>query len=99
MKKKFDRSDLRLLVLATFRYSLGRRTYMPDFIVDFIIKNKELLNKGDWNLFIQEIKESLSLGDSCDIGTWDKLIDFSKEMLSAKQKNHNYEKEHHRNMF
>ena len=74
-----NNKDLRLLMFATFRYSLGRRTYMPDFIVDLIIKNHKIFNKEDWKQFIEDINEVKDLGDKCDIETWNKLMEFSKK--------------------
>lgn len=83
-KTIIDNSDLRLLMLATFRYSLGRRTYMPSFIVDLIIKNSKIFNKQNWRQFIEEINEIENLGDSCDIQTWNKLNCFCETRLKNK---------------
>lgn len=77
MKKR----DLRLLMFATFRYSLGRRTYMPSFIVDLIIRNHKIFNERDWKQFIEEIDEEDDLGDSCDFQKWNEFTDFCKNKL------------------
>lgn len=74
-----NKQDLRILMLAAFRYSLGRRTYMPSYIVDLIIKNQKIFNDHDWKQFIEEItsaKKFDNLGDGCDIQTWDNFINF-----------------------
>ena len=77
-------SDLRLLMIATFRYSLGRRTYMPSFITDLIIKNKKIFNEKDWKEFINETNDTNDLGDPCDIQTWNKLLHFCQNKLANK---------------
>ena len=75
-------ADLKLLMIATFRYSLGRRTYMPGFITEFIINNHNIFHKEDWKRFIQEIEDNCNLGDSCDIQTWNNFTDFCKGKLN-----------------
>lgn len=82
---KISDADLRLLMFATFRYSLGRRTYIPSFITDLIIENYELFNEHDWIKFIDEINDEKCLGDPCDIQTWNKFYDFCKERLRVKK--------------
>lgn len=76
-----NKEDSRLLILAAFRYSLGRRTYMPSFIVEQIIKNHKIFNKHNWKQFIEEINETDDLGDDCDIQTWRKLEKFCRERI------------------
>jgi len=77
-------SDFKSLMLATFRYSLGRRTYMPSFIVDLIIKNAKRFHKLNWKQFLGEINEVDDLGDSYDIQTWNTLIYFCEKKLKNK---------------
>ena len=79
-----DKGDLKLIMICAFRYSLGRRTYMPSTIVDLIINNSDLFNEYDWKRFIKETKEEKYLGDNCDIQTWNKLIEFSEKQMKNK---------------
>jgi len=74
-------ADLKLLMLATFRYSLGRRTYMPGFITEIIINNQKTFHEADWKRFIEEINDKDNLGDSCNIQTWNNFTDFCKDKL------------------
>lgn len=76
-----NREDLRLFMFATFRYSLGRRTYIPSFIVDLIIKNHEMFNEWDWKRLIEEINDEDDLGDSCDVQKWNEFSDFCKNKI------------------
>ncbi len=75
--------DLKLLMIATFRYSLGRRTYVPSFIVDLIMKNHEMFNESDWKRFVKEVNEESDLGDSIDMMTWNKLIHFCEDKIAG----------------
>ncbi|MFW6283458.1 MAG: hypothetical protein ACOC1P_05400 [Minisyncoccales bacterium] len=90
MKKEIfniNKKDLRLVLFCAFRYSLGRRTYMPWTITELIKKNSHLFNSGDWTQFIEEIKEHeriSSLGDDCDIKKWENFIKFCKEQNNEK---------------
>ncbi|MFW5847097.1 MAG: hypothetical protein ACOCUU_02985 [Nanoarchaeota archaeon] len=88
-KKLFDidKSDLRLIMMCAFRYSLGRMTYMPWTITELIKKNSFLFNSRDWKQFIKEIKEHekfSNLGMDCDIKTWENFVKFCKEQNNEK---------------
>ncbi|MBU0959330.1 MAG: hypothetical protein KKB31_05285 [Nanoarchaeota archaeon] len=87
LKEGMNRSDLRLVMICAFRYSLGRRSYMPSSIVDLIIGNPEVFNNNDWDRFIEEIGDEDNLGNSCDVQTWNKLIEFSKKQLKKEVQN------------
>jgi len=81
---KIKRNDLRLLMLAGFRYSLGRRTYMPDTLTKLIKNNSKIFNKQDWKQFIRDIefqKDLKNLGDECDIETWNSFKEFCKNKI------------------
>jgi len=78
------RNDLRLLMIAAFRYSIGRRTYMLPFIAELIINNENIFNEEDWKRFIKEVDEEENLGDFCDVQTWNKLVSFSENKLKNK---------------
>ena len=70
-------------MIAAFRYSLGRKTYMPHFIVDCIINNQSIFNKTDWERFIGEINDAGDLGDTCDIQSWNNLIHFCESKIKT----------------
>lgn len=85
MKVLIDNQDLDLFFVATFRYALGRRTYMVFTIADFIKTNIALVPKNIINLMIREITEAeqnhndglyKALGDDCDVKTWLSLREF-----------------------
>jgi hypothetical protein len=81
------RNDLRLLIIAAFRYSLGRRTFMPSIVTELIINNYKLFNDQDWKNFIEDInyqKNLHDLGDNCDIETWNNFEVFCKKRIGVK---------------
>lgn len=55
-------------------YSMGRRTYAPSLVIDWIKRNWELLNNGDKNNIRRDtfefIRSPRLKGDACDYETW-----------------------------
>ena len=66
----------RLIAIAAFRYALGRMTYMPSHVVDWLIANRAQLSAADRELMLREIDEAADLqrlGMDCDVATWSRL--------------------------
>ena len=84
---KINDKDLELILNGCFRYSLGRRTYMPSFTVDMIKEHKKVFNQWDWERFIIEINDYKrmygDLGSDCDEQTWNELKNFAELQISA----------------
>lgn len=78
---KMDNKDLRLTILGCFRYSLGRRTYMPSHTVKMIKNCQEVFESNDWRCFIREINDCHNLGGECDKETWGKLKKFAEDKI------------------
>lgn len=71
-----------LMVTASHRYCLGRRTYIVSACVSWLIQNWDLFQKNTRNLIVKETKEALDngwAGDSCDIDMWNKIVGLSIE--------------------
>ena len=69
--------DDRLILIAAFRYALGRRTYMPGVVAAEIWHQWLNLTSSDQRLIQGEIKEAKErgyCGDACDVATWDKIL-------------------------
>lgn len=65
--------DLRIFIIAAFRYALGRSTYVVPTIASIIYKNRESLDDNTINLIIQEIEEAEDrngLGMEIDATEW-----------------------------
>lgn len=83
-KKKIDTvpvsDDLRMILICAVRYSLGRRTYMPGLVTEWIMENmKGKLPRGTIEVLRRDIREQRemgerggyeALGDDCDVRTW-----------------------------
>ena len=89
MKVLIDDQDLDLVFVASFRYALGRRTYIVYSIANFIKTNIALVPKNIIELMIREITEAeekhneglyKALGDDCDVETWLRLREFLKRV-------------------
>lgn len=82
MKVLVDCQDLDLVIIAAFRYALGRYTYVPSSVADFIKSNISLVPPNDIDLMIREItrgeKEEYgySLGGEYNTKVWLGLRDF-----------------------
>jgi len=80
-----DNHNLRLITLGCFRYSLGRKTYMPKVTIQFINEHKEIFTQQDWKSFIKEIQECNDLGMECDKTEWKRFLIFCHEQLKKEK--------------
>ena len=74
---KVQNPDDALVLLAAFRYALGRQTYIVDYVVDFIVNNWDELEASDRNLIIKEIldaKDKGHIGQDCDWKSWQRVL-------------------------
>lgn len=63
------------VILSAVRYCLGRRTYMPHLVTDWIMRNcHHQLDAGTIDVLKRDIDECpFCLGDTCDIEQWKKF--------------------------
>ena len=77
-------TDFNFLILCTFRYCLGRRTYAPSYFKDILKENLSIIDRNTRNIILKEIEEETNLGDNCDITTWREVEEILKfEWLSG----------------
>ena len=91
--------DLRTILICAIRYSLGRRTYMPGIVTDWIKGHcAGKLPKGTIEIMMRDIQEQRemgeranydSLGDQCDVRTWEKFEAWLYEQLKTQEGNAN----------
>ena len=72
-------SDLeQFIIIASFRYALGRRSYAPSILVSFLKKNWSKINEIDRTLIKKEIRESIEKGQagdpSIDVYEWETVL-------------------------
>lgn len=80
------------LVIAAFRYALGRRTYITSMMSEYLIKNSNLLTKEVKELIINEIDFAIkdnAIGDPCDRYYWEIAKEHIIETLLTGDKNEN----------
>ncbi len=74
-----DNEDIDTLVFCSFRYALGRKTYIVNDVVDLIIKYKDQLSLNTIELIILETFEAIqegegSAGMQMDVNEWEKVL-------------------------
>ena len=77
-KNNFKFINPRLVLIAAFRYSLGRMTYMPSVMVDELILNWNFLTEFDKKQIQDDIRHAINhnmAGDQCDINEWNKILE------------------------
>lgn len=67
--------DFNNVLICAIRYCLGRQTYMPSLVMDFIRENKEWLELNTVNIMLRDIKEFGEWNDGkygmeCDTRDW-----------------------------
>jgi len=74
-----DYDDFESVLICAIRYSLGRRTYMPSVVTNFIMRNcKGQLSDKFLRIMIKEIEECPYYGDDCDKEDWMKFLSWMK---------------------
>ena len=87
MKYKVNDGDLRDILIYSFRYCLGRRTYAVSTMINILTDNLKTLSKHDLGLYIKEIKEAEDdnfLGDEFDKRGWLNLKDLMIKELEKR---------------
>jgi len=75
---KIESDDDRLILIAAFRYALGRASYMPAVVAEQIAASWNDMTEYDRKLFHGEIREAIDrgcAGMSCDVATWQRILD------------------------
>ena len=70
-----------LTLLASFRYALGRQTYIVSEVVENILANWQGLSQNAKDTMKAEIKEAINnnnIGHSIDKESWNKIIELLK---------------------
>lgn len=69
-----DDENFQTMLICAIRYSLGRRTYMPHLVIDYITPLIKYLSDKTLNIIERDIRESENIG----IGYGDEQIDKPK---------------------
>ena len=74
---KIETDDDRLILIAAFRYALGRCSYMPSVVAGVITQCWADLTEHDQRLITREITEAIErkhAGMDCDVATWRRVL-------------------------
>ena len=78
-------TDYEHMLISALRYALGRRTYIVELTVNYIIKEMPTLSDQCKATMINDIKHPLgSYGDECDKADWMHLLAKLKESIDGR---------------
>ena len=77
-------NEFEMIVEASVRYGLGRRTYITSVIPEFIIANLDILSDEIKKIMIDDIMIQEDYGDSCDKNSWMYLLEKLKNSIKNK---------------
>lgn len=66
-------TDYEHIIISAVRYALGRRTYIVETTVNYVIRNLDNLSSHCTGVILRDLKEATCLGDDCDQAEWMKL--------------------------
>lgn len=67
-------SDFGALCTCAIRYCIGRRTYMPSLIIDYLTPLIPKLETRTLVVIATDIKGTANLGDDCDAAAWNHFL-------------------------
>lgn len=71
------------IALCALRYCVGRRTYMPSLVIEWVKRHWHEIAANDHITIKEEIAEVISknmfLGDDCDIQTWHSFYEWLQQ--------------------
>lgn len=80
------------VLICAVRYSLGRRTYMPELVTHWIMGNVPKLPAKTALIMLRDINDQRrmgerigksTLGDNCDVKVWEKFEAWLQGRISA----------------
>lgn len=90
-RKPTHDDNFNAILIGAVRYSLGRRTYMPDLVTRWIMSQCKELPAETARTMLRDIEEQRemgrrsgweSLGDPCDVRTWEAFENWLKERVN-----------------
>ena len=73
-----ETDDDRLILIAAFRYALGRCSYMPSVVASVITQCWSSLTEHDQRLIKREIADAIERGHAgmdCDVAIWRRVLE------------------------
>ena len=83
----YNDEDFGEIVNAAVRYSIGRYTYMPGLVRDFVIRNIGALNDKTLSIIVSDIDREFKMHPELDYSeTWLSLKSAIQEEISSRKK-------------
>ena len=67
-------TDYEHMMISALRYAIGRRTYIVEITVNYILSELPKLSDPCKHVMIDDIENAYSLGDECDRQDWMRLL-------------------------
>ena len=67
-------TDYEHMLISALRYAIGRRTYIVEITVHYILSELPKLSDSCKQVMIHDIENAYSLGDDCDRQDWMRLL-------------------------
>lgn len=71
---------MRLLVASTLRYSAGRRSYVPSFIIQFIKDNYEAFGESTLYMFVEDLQRMVDMTPPTHFAERDQAIELIRRI-------------------
>lgn len=99
-KEKYSTSDagFRNILASAVRYSMGRKSAMPSIVTEWIMEHCDDLPKYSIQIMLHDIQEQRemgersnwdSLGDPCDVQTWNRFEKWLKDQEGKRNERNN----------
>ena len=78
-----------LMVLAAFRYCLGRRSYIVGSCVYWLMEWWDEIDQNTKMLILEETQDAINknhAGDKCDTDDWQKLLKYAAHKIDSVKK-------------
>jgi hypothetical protein len=82
MKKEIETTELRDMIVYSFRYALGRQTYATSDMSNIIVKYWDDLREAEQKLIVKEIEQAIvenKAGWDIDIKSWQCVLAKGRE--------------------
>jgi len=80
-KIDLNSNDFGTVINCAIRYCLGRRTYMPGVVCDYVRPLLPHLNQRTVACMERDIRECQNYGDECDVQTWTDFLKAVREVM------------------
>lgn len=78
-------SDFGALCTCAIRYCIGRRTYMPSLIIDYLTPLIPKLETRTLVVIATDIRGATNLGDDCDAAAWNRFLSTVDEEIEKRR--------------